>query len=68
MGTEKEGKDRETTRYLKWVVGVKRYMMREELQREKLRGRAGIRAWSYERNLEDGRRRECWEEIRNLKE
>lgn len=59
-------------RYLRWLLGVKRsvpaYMVREELQREKLEGRAGMRAWGYEKKLEEGgggelaRRR--WEEIK----
>lgn len=31
------------------------YLLREELQRDKLRGRAGMRTWSYERKLEEGR-------------
>ncbi|XP_067203031.1 uncharacterized protein [Linepithema humile] len=46
-------------RYLKWVLGVDGrtpgYMVREELKREKLRGRAGKRAWEFERRLEEGK-------------
>jgi len=42
------------------------YLVREELQREKLKGRAGRRAWGYEKRLEQGKdnelARKCWEE------
>lgn len=42
-------------------------MVREELQRMKLKERAGWRAWEYERRLEKGKRgmlaRKCLEEI-----
>lgn len=31
------------------------YMVRKELQREKLRGRAGMKAWGYEKKLGDGK-------------
>ncbi|KZC11684.1 hypothetical protein WN55_03706, partial [Dufourea novaeangliae] len=59
-------------RFLKWVLGVERsrpgYIIREEMQREKLKGKAGIRAWGYERKLEEGQggelARMCWEEIK----
>lgn len=59
-------------RYLKWLLGVIRsvpgYMVREELQREKLEGRAGMRAWGYEKKLKEGGggelARRCWEEIK----
>lgn len=44
-------------RYLKWVLGMDRrtreYLVRENLQRDKLRERAGRRAWGYERRLEE---------------
>jgi len=60
-------------RFLKWVLGVGRctpgYMVREEMQREKLRGRAGMRAWSYEKKLGEGGGGElaklCWEKMRD---
>ncbi|KYN11478.1 hypothetical protein ALC57_16367 [Trachymyrmex cornetzi] len=68
-------KERETVeslqeRYLRWVLGVERrtpgYLVREELQREKLRAKAGKRAWAFEERLrrEGGSRlvRLCWEE------
>lgn len=46
-------------RYLRWLLGVDSrtpgYIVREELQREKLRVRAGMRAWSFERRLGKGR-------------
>lgn len=35
------------------------YLVREELQREKLRGRAGKRAWKFEERLEEGKGSEC---------
>lgn len=45
-------------RYLRWVLEVERntpgYMGREELDRDKLEGRAGIRDWKYENKLEKG--------------
>ncbi|KAL6418089.1 hypothetical protein ACFW04_012823 [Cataglyphis niger] len=59
-------------KYLRWMLGVKwgttGYMVREELQREKLRGRAGRRGWRFEKRLEEGRgsgiARRCWEKLR----
>ena len=59
-------------RYLRWVLGVDwctpGYLVREELQRDRLKGRAGLRAWGYERKLEEGQggelARMCWEEIK----
>ncbi|XP_043276027.1 uncharacterized protein [Venturia canescens] len=46
-------------RYLRWVLGVSRevagYMVREELQRDKLKVRSGMRAWGYEKRLETGK-------------
>jgi len=69
---EREGMERLEERYLRWMLGVDRrtpgYLVREELQREKLKGRAGRRAWGYEKRLEQGRgnelARKCWEEIK----
>ena len=29
--------------------------MREEVERDKLRGRAGLRAWKFEKRIEEGR-------------
>ena len=59
-------------RFLRWVLGVDwctpGYMIREELLRDRLKGRAGLRAWGYERKLEEGQGGElprmCWEEIK----
>ena len=59
-------------RYMKWVLGVDYctpgYMVREELQRGMMKGGAGMRAWGYERKLEEGKggelARECWEEMK----
>lgn len=64
-------------RYLRWIIGVKRrgifnkrgpgYLIREELQRETLRARAGIKAENFEKRLEKGEgnriTRDCREEI-----
>jgi len=56
---EREGIERIEERYLRWLLGVERrtpgYMVREELKRDKLRGRAGRRAWGFEKRLEEGR-------------
>jgi len=45
------------------------YLIREELQRDKLRGRAGNRAWGFEKRLKKRRgrelSRECREEMRS---
>lgn len=58
-------------RYLRWLFGVEAktpgYLIREEIQREKLRGKAGRRAWFERRLVEGGESelaRECWEEIK----
>lgn len=43
------------------------YLVRKELQRKKLRGRADRRSWGYEKSLQKGRAselaRRCWEEM-----
>jgi len=56
---EREGMEKLEERYLRWVLDVDRgtpgYLVREELQREKLRGRAGRRAWGFEKRLEEGK-------------
>jgi len=75
---EREGIERLQDRFLKWLLGVESFvpgymiiedMIREELQRDLLRGRAGMGAWSYENKLRDGKggelARECLEKIRN---
>ena len=45
-------------RFLRWGLGVQwrtpGYLVRQELQREMLKGRTGMRAWEYERKLEEG--------------
>ncbi|XP_024883667.1 trichohyalin-like [Temnothorax curvispinosus] len=59
-------------RYLRWVLGVNwrtpGYMVRDELEREKMRARASKRAWKFERKLEEGRggeiARKCLEEMK----
>jgi len=64
--------ERMQERYLRWMMGVgwrvPGYMIKEELQRDKLRGRAGRRAWGFEERLAEGRgselARRCWEEMR----
>ncbi|XP_053989994.1 uncharacterized protein LOC128882420 [Hylaeus volcanicus] len=68
----REKMERIQERFLKWILGVGRtvpgYMVREEMQRELLGGRAGMRAWGYERKLSEGKggelARKCWMEIR----
>jgi len=44
-------------------------MVREELQRGKLRGRAGRRAWEFEERMAEGRgsilAQKCWQEMRD---
>jgi len=69
---EREEVEKMEERYLRWLLGVgfrtPWYMVREELQREKIRGRAGRRAWGFEKRLKEGRggvlARKCWEEMR----
>ncbi|XP_071572354.1 uncharacterized protein [Temnothorax nylanderi] len=59
-------------RYLRWVLGVNwrtpGYMVRDELEREKMRARASKRAWRFERKLGEGRggeiARKCMEEMK----
>ncbi|KAL6419346.1 hypothetical protein ACFW04_013925 [Cataglyphis niger] len=59
-------------RNLRWVLGLDwgtpGYIIKEELQREKLRGRDGRRAWRFEKRFEKSREseiaRRCWEELR----
>lgn len=69
---EKEAVERVQERYLRWMLGVSRmtprYMIREKLQREKLRTRAGRRAWRMEERLAGDRGselvRKCWKGVR----
>lgn len=69
---ERERIERVQERYVRWMLRVSRqtpgYLVREELQREKMRGRTGMRAWGYERKLRKGKGGElarlCWEEMR----
>jgi len=55
---EREEMERLQERYLKWVAGVERrtpgYLVREELQREKLKNRARRRVWNFEERLMGG--------------
>lgn len=48
--------------------GMPGYMIREELQRGKLRERAGRRAWGFEKRLGDGKgsewTRKCWQKLK----
>lgn len=51
---EREGIERLHERYLRWVMrNTAGYIVREEIQRKKLKGRAGLRAWRYEKKLEE---------------
>lgn len=62
----------ERERYLRWLLGVEGrmpgYLIREELQREKLRIRAGRKAWGWEKRMREGKgseiARRCMEEMR----
>ena len=68
---EREEMKRLQKRYIRWTLGVDwktpGYMVREEAQRDKLRTRAGKRAWKFEEKLKEGRGGElaikCWKEI-----
>lgn len=59
-------------RYLSWPLGIEGrmpgYLVREELQREKLRIRAGRKAWGWEKRMREGKgseiARRCMEEMR----
>src|SRR5580765_890313 len=59
-------------RYMKWTLGLNwrtpGYMVREEIGREMMRGRAGKRAWNFEKRLEEGKggekAKKCWEEMK----
>ena len=59
-------------KYLRWIFGLNwrtpGYMVRDELEREKMRTRASKRAWKFERKLEEGRgggiARKCLEEMK----
>jgi len=66
---ERESIEKLEERYMRWLLGVERmtpwYLVREELQREKLRCRAARRAWGYEKRLEEGRGSELGRECRS---
>lgn len=60
MGLRGKGEDgKDGGEIFKWVLGMDRrtreYLVREKLQRDKLRERAGRRAWGYERRLQEGK-------------
>jgi hypothetical protein len=69
---EREGMERLEERYLRWVFGLDSktpgYIVREEIKRNKLRERAGRRAWGFEKRLEEGKgsvlTRICWEKMK----
>lgn len=69
---EREGAERLGERYLRWVLGVESrtpgYMVREELQRKKLKERTGRRAWGEKVGEREGGRkvlaRRCLEEMK----
>lgn len=54
---ERESMERLEERHLRWVLGLDwstpGYTVREEILRDKLRGRAERRAWVCERRLEE---------------
>lgn len=59
-------------KYLRWQLGLNwrtpRYLVRKELQREKLRTRASKGEWKFEERLAEGKEselaRRCWEKMR----
>ncbi|KMQ85710.1 hypothetical protein RF55_15573 [Lasius niger] len=57
---EREKIERVKEKFLRWILGVDWrtpwYMIREEMQRDKLRGRAARRASNFEKELEEGKR------------
>jgi len=69
---EREDLERLEERYLRWLFGLDSktpgHLIREEIKRNKLRERAGARAWSFEKRLEMGLGSEltriCWREMR----
>lgn len=44
---------------MRWILGMDNktpeYMVREELQRDKIKGRAGTRTWGFERRMKEGK-------------
>ncbi|KMQ81435.1 hypothetical protein RF55_26332, partial [Lasius niger] len=72
---EREKVERVEEKFLRWILGVDwrtpGYMIREEMQRNKLRGRAARRAWNFEKRLEEGKggelARKCLEEGEELR-
>jgi len=56
---EREGMERLEERYLRWVFGLDSktpgYIVREEVKRNKLREKAGRRAWGFKKRLEEGK-------------
>lgn len=73
---EREELEKLEEKYLRWTLGVEGripwYLVRGELQRDKLRVRAARRAWKFEDRLREGKgndiARRCWEEIRERAE
>ncbi|EZA58505.1 hypothetical protein X777_14664 [Ooceraea biroi] len=69
---ERENIEKLEERYLRWIIGVESrtlgYMVREELQREKIRRRADKRTWRFENRLLEGYgsdlTRKCFMEMR----
>jgi len=68
---ERKGIERVHEQFLRWILGIEKetpgYLVREEMQREMMRSRAGRRAWGMERRLEEGKgsRIACLKEIRD---
>jgi len=56
---ERESIERVHEKFLRWILGIKKrtleYLVREEMQREMMRGRAGRRAWGMKKKLEEGK-------------
>lgn len=72
IGKEKEKIERLVERYLKWILGIEErtsgYLVREELERDKLWSRAGRKTMAFEKKFNEGKgnelARRCWKEMR----
>jgi len=50
---ERRGMEKLEERYLRWEARTPGYLIREKLQRKKLKSRAERRAWSFEKRLDE---------------
>lgn len=69
---ERKGLESIHERFLRWTMGLDwrtpSYLVREELKREMMCGRAEKRAWKFEKRLEEGKgaqiAKKCWREMK----